>query len=670
MLKDRIREYEPLWGSWYFEEFLGKGSFGNVYKISKEELSYKYTSAVKIISIPTEDQYREAIANISADRKAMHAYFSDVVKNIVNEVNVLYKLRGNTNILNYEDHMVIEKENEFGWEILVRMELADSLPEYLSKSTFTREQVVRLGIDICSGLDACISEGIIHRDIKEENIFVTGKGVFKLGDFGIAKELSKSGRAASSKGTPLYMAPEVYKREKYDNTVDIYSLGMVMYKLLNNNRLPFMPPYPEEIKYVDNEEALIKRLSGEPIPLPQNAGDMVKGIILKACYYDPGMRYQIPKDMKRDLETALGEMNAEERNETVSAVRPKKAYTGTEFISPQSIENIEDTVLMDEMVSDRSDKAEVINPEKKQEIQSKMAQDKNLNTSGTEKVIERIIGTQIIAVAGIMNRVGTTHTAINIAQFLNGKGYCSALFEMHESQTFQSIRRAYKEVEDKELGFSLAGIDYYPYSQYTKMSDLMGRGYNYIILDMGIYEDCDKEEFRRANQRIIVSGAKDWEIMRLEEMLKVSGDPDTCAFYFTFADKDNFRIITSGMKENKCFLAPYNPQVFEVSEETAVTLQQMLQEVLPGSEKKKKKNRVYTIHRNPLSADKMRPSSKEQLYIDDDRFEIILPSNKKGRFTTLRYLIIVLTITGGATLLIFLIMLVLKGKPEFDFSLF
>lgn len=669
MLKDRIKEYEPLWGSWYFEGFLGKGSFGNVYKISKEELGYKYTSAVKIISIPTEDQYREAIANISADQKAMHAYFSDVVKNIVNEVNVLYKLRGNTNILNYEDHMVIEKENELGWDILVRMELADSLPQHLSKSTFTREQVVRLGIDICSGLDACISEGIIHRDIKEENIFVTGKGVFKLGDFGIAKELSRSGRAASSKGTPLYMAPEVYKREKYDSTVDIYSLGMVMYKLLNNNRLPFMPPYPEEIKYIDNEEALIKRLSGEPIPLPENAGDKVKGIILKACYYDPCMRYQNPKDMKRDLETALEEMSAEERNETVSAVRPQKASAGTEIISPQ-VENIEDTVLMDEMVSDLSDKAEKINSGKKEQTQSKAAQYNNLNSSGTEKVIERIIGTQIIAVAGIMNRVGTTHTAINIAQFLNGKGYCSAIFEMHDSQTFQSIRRAYKEIEDRELGFALAGIDYYPYSQYTKMSDLMGRGYNYIILDMGVYEDCDKEEFRRANQRIIVSGVKDWEIMRLEEILKVSGDTGLGVFYFTLADKDNFRIITNGMKENRCFLAPYNPQVFEVSEETAAALQQMLQEVLPGSETKKKKNRVHTIHRNPLTADKIRSSSKEQFYMDEDRYEIMLSSNKKGGFNALRYLIIVLIITGGATLLIFLIMLVLKGKPEFNFSLF
>ena len=64
-------------------------------------------------------------------------------------------------------------------------------------------------------------KNFIHRDIKDDNIFVNQDGTFKLGDFGISKELSKSGRAASMRGTPLYMAPEIFRGDKYDAAVDI-----------------------------------------------------------------------------------------------------------------------------------------------------------------------------------------------------------------------------------------------------------------------------------------------------------------------------------------------------------------------------------------------------------------------------------------------------------------
>lgn len=85
----------------------------------------------------------------------------------------------------------------------------------------------------------CQCQNIIHRDIKPENIFVSRFGEFKLGDFGIARELDRSMSGLSKKGTFSYMAPEMYKGEEYDARVDIYSLGIVLYKLCNHNRLPF-----------------------------------------------------------------------------------------------------------------------------------------------------------------------------------------------------------------------------------------------------------------------------------------------------------------------------------------------------------------------------------------------------------------------------------------------
>ena len=103
-------------------------------------------------------------------------------------------------------------------------------------------------------------------------------------------------------GTPTYMAPEVYKKEKYGSTVDLYSLGIVLYRLLNNNRTPFLPLPPEPISYEMRERALDRRINGEPLPPPVNAEGGIAEIVLKACAYDPNKRYSNPLQMRQELE--------------------------------------------------------------------------------------------------------------------------------------------------------------------------------------------------------------------------------------------------------------------------------------------------------------------------------------------------------------------------------
>lgn len=79
------------------------------------------------------------------------------------------------------------------------------------------------------------------------------------------------------------MAPEVYhKSEKYDESVDLYSLGIVLYKLGNHMRSPFMPAYPQEFNSQDSRNALLKRMSEAPVPLPDAIPKNLGRVILKA----------------------------------------------------------------------------------------------------------------------------------------------------------------------------------------------------------------------------------------------------------------------------------------------------------------------------------------------------------------------------------------------------
>lgn len=343
--KDYIKKFEPLWKNWYIDQFVGEGSYGKVYKIYKEEWGYKYESALKLISVPTKEQYREAEAALESNDETLHGYFEDAVKNIVNEIRMMYTLRGNSNVIAYEDHLVEKRQDEIGWDILIRMEFATPLPKLLTERQLSREELITLGIEISSALEVCGKKDIIHRDIKDENIFVSSDGIFKLGDFGISRQLSNSGRAASMRGTPLYMAPEVFKGERYDTRTDIYSLGIVLYKLFNYGRLPFMPPYPEEVKYRDSEAALDKRILGETPPIPLQANKELGDIILKASSYNPDDRYSSALELRSALQAVLSNMTTDERKEIITLLKGR-----TKAIKPQiettSPKTASDTVLL------------------------------------------------------------------------------------------------------------------------------------------------------------------------------------------------------------------------------------------------------------------------------------------------------------------------------------
>jgi len=302
------KQYEPFFGSWSISKMLGEGSFGKVFEIERQDFGTTYKAALKIITVPQNESEVKSIMASGMDSANVTEYFEGVVKDIVSEFVLMSRLKGNSHVVSYEDHQVVPHENKnIGWDILIRMELLTPLLEHAQNIELTRKDVMRLGIDICSGLELCQKHNIIHRDIKPENIFVSESGNYKLGDFGIARTIEKTSSGLSKKGTYIYMAPEVYKGEEYGTAVDIYSLGIVMYRLLNNNRNPFLPPYPEKIKHSDIDDALIRRISGEVPPSPSGADGRLAEIVLKACSYNPKDRYSSPMQMRLELESILYE---------------------------------------------------------------------------------------------------------------------------------------------------------------------------------------------------------------------------------------------------------------------------------------------------------------------------------------------------------------------------
>lgn len=290
------------YGEWSVVREIGEGSFGKVYEIVREEYGYTYHAALKVITIPQVKSEIDQIRSQGMSDADVTEYYQSIVEECVQEIALMSQMQGHTNIVNYQNHEVRKHKEGLGWDILIQMELLTPLSKYIANNPLTQREIIDIGISVCNALERCQKFNIIHRDIKPDNIFISEHGDFKLGDFGIARTAEHTMSGMSRKGTYAYMAPEIYQGKAYSHSVDIYSLGMVLYRLLNNNRGPFMPPYPERIRYQDQEHALIRRMSGEELPLPKDNCGRLAEIVLKACSYEPKDRYSNPKQMRQDLE--------------------------------------------------------------------------------------------------------------------------------------------------------------------------------------------------------------------------------------------------------------------------------------------------------------------------------------------------------------------------------
>ena len=294
---------------WTLRRAIGEGSYGRVFEAvqTDDHFGKTYEAAIKIITIPPNESELGSLRADLPDETSVSAYVRGVVDEMIREIDLMYQLKGDSNIVSYEGHAVLPHDDGIGWDIIIRMELLTPLLQYVREHPMTRRDVMDLGIDICRALELCQQRNIIHRDIKPENIFVSASGHYKLGDFGIARTAGKTVGCFSQKGTYTYMAPEVFRGDAYGPSVDIYSLGIVLYRMLNDSRTPFLPPYPQPITHSDREQALMRRVGGEPIPAPAHADGRLAEIVAKACAYRPEDRYSAPWAMRTDLEKILYE---------------------------------------------------------------------------------------------------------------------------------------------------------------------------------------------------------------------------------------------------------------------------------------------------------------------------------------------------------------------------
>ena len=292
---------QSRWPEWEYVKDSGSGSYGSVYQMVRSDLAGTFFSAVKVITIPEDDNETEQLRQEGYSPEQIYAYYKKEAEDCAAEIGLLKTLRGKSNITEIEDYAIIHQDDQLVWHILIRMELLNRI-DYMG---MPEKDILRLGIDICSALDECKKMNVFHRDVKPDNILVDESGRYKLGDFGISRKLGQIG-TLSLRYTPNYAAPEIVKAEIKHADIetaaraDLYSLGLVMYWIGNGCRLPHVPD-KQILSREDRETAFDKRIQGEPFPPPKRISTELQAIIMKACSYCAKDRYKDAAEMREAL---------------------------------------------------------------------------------------------------------------------------------------------------------------------------------------------------------------------------------------------------------------------------------------------------------------------------------------------------------------------------------
>lgn len=292
MTEANLRSLEPFFDRWYIDGIVAKGKNSLIYKVSgTTENGEKECRALEIMKIPGSD---EEISRVIESGKfaTIDEYLAFAEKTVCENIEKMMSFKEERNIIRYDDYKIVKESSCF--YVFILRELLTPLSDFIKGNLIKQKDAVKIGWDICTALENFRRAGITHRNIKTENIFVAQKGTYKLGDFGVDSLFRKRSK------TETYRAPEVGTAEEFSS--DLYALGIVLYKLLNKNRSPFLARYPEPVTLEDREAANLRRLRGDLFPMPENADKGLAHIIFTATAFRTEDRYASPSQMKLALE--------------------------------------------------------------------------------------------------------------------------------------------------------------------------------------------------------------------------------------------------------------------------------------------------------------------------------------------------------------------------------
>lgn len=271
-----------------FDEWICIDEIGNrdgvcTYIASKQDK----VSIIKQTIIPNSIAYMESLSRFRGKNIDILNYYEPIANSVMSQYIKMNELQHIDGLIKYEYPIKQKYSVHPGWEIFVLMEKLTPLDYYINQNGITVRNVLNMARSLYSTLDKCKEKGLYHLNIKRSNIFLDDNGNFKISDFG---------KIAINEGlthvSSVHMSPELERRERTDHRSDIYSLGIIIYMLLNgdNNDL-------------NNCKKLLQQ--GHELEKPLKGTELMLNFLRKACNFDIEKRYTSYIDLINDIDEVI-----------------------------------------------------------------------------------------------------------------------------------------------------------------------------------------------------------------------------------------------------------------------------------------------------------------------------------------------------------------------------
>ncbi|MEE1218714.1 MAG: YARHG domain-containing protein [Ruminococcus sp.] len=243
-------------------------------------------------------------------------YNSENIKFFENEAKFLKTVSNLSISFTYQEIVFINNAAKNKADLYIITEKLPKLADLIKTKSFTEYEIIDFGIQMSTILELLESKNIYHGNISPDNIYLTIDGKYKLGGFsdfeGKIEDMS-------------FIAPEIAKNGPADFTTDIYSLGLIMYCMANNNMVPF------ESNIIDRKTATAKRLDGMTVNIPENGSEKLKSVIIIACQLKNENRWKNAGNIKNALMSIQSELPENKPAAPVVAVPEKTDFDENVF---------------------------------------------------------------------------------------------------------------------------------------------------------------------------------------------------------------------------------------------------------------------------------------------------------------------------------------------------
>lgn len=260
---------------YHIEALLGRGGMGEVYKATDRELGRSV--AIKLV-----------LTDLATDPEIMQRFKQELL--MASKVS-------HKNILRIHDLGEVEGLKFISMAYVEGSDLHHVLKQ---EGRLPIERAVKIFRQLCSALAAAHAEGVLHRDLKPQNVLVDQDDNVYVSDFGLAKSLETGAegmtRTGELMGTPRYMAPEQALRGKLDHRADLYSLGLILYEMVTGE-VPFAGETAMQVMLLRIQEK-----PRNPKEINPDLPDYLAKIIMRCLEKEPERRYQSAEEILRDLD--------------------------------------------------------------------------------------------------------------------------------------------------------------------------------------------------------------------------------------------------------------------------------------------------------------------------------------------------------------------------------